>query len=365
QSQPFAAEEHQPPAYYFLASLIGHALAGSPLREAAAKMALVFYGARGLSVLFGLTTVAATYLLACQVFGPRRLARIGATSIVAFNPSLLAMMGAVTNDSMATAAGAFLLLVTFKATQSHLSFKTLFGVGMLVGIAALTKENLLPMLFPLALSLTFMAWRKGRLRDLTITALAVGLPAIAVASWWYARNLNLYGDVLGWNANALMNPTIVRSQLPGLGSYFSIASSVAETFWLGFGSTLGVRAPWPIYFTLWAGCAVALFGVLRLLRTRRPSPWLQSGRAMGLALITMDLLLLLLADLSYHRAFAGAGAGRYFFPAAGAVAIMLTLGLISAMRTRRPWLLGSFCAPLVALSVLSPFVFLAPLRVSP
>ncbi|MDP2659985.1 MAG: glycosyltransferase family 39 protein [Dehalococcoidia bacterium] len=361
----YASEEHQPPAYYFLASLVGRALIASPLREVASEMTLVFYGARGLSVLFGMVTTAGAYLLASHFFGSRRLARLGATAIVVFNPSLIAMSGAVTNDSMASAAGVFLLLATVKAASSRLSLETLLAIGVLAGVAALTKENLLPLLLPLAISLMVMVARSGGRQDLVKLVLAVGLPAIAVAAWWYVRNWDLYGDPLAWNMNAVLSPGNVHVSPPDLSSYLSVLSTLAQTFWVGFGPTLDVRAPWPIYFVIWTGCAIALLGALRLFRSRRPIPWLRSGPAAGLALITADLVLLALADLSYNRAFVGAGAGRYFFPVAGAVAIILTFGLISAVGERKPWLLGAFCALLLALSVSSPFVFLASLRVSP
>ncbi|MDO8691551.1 MAG: glycosyltransferase family 39 protein [Dehalococcoidia bacterium] len=361
----YAAEEHQPPAYYFLASLVGRALIASPLREVASEMTLVFYGARGLSVLFGVVTTAGAYLLASHFFNSRRLATIGATAIVVFNPSLIAMTGAVTNDSMASAAGVFLLLATVKAASSRLSLKALLAIGVLAGAAALTKENLLPLLLPLGISLTVMVARSGKGQDLAKSMLAVGLPAVAVAGWWYLRNWNLYGDPLAWNMNAVLSPGNVHVSPPDLSSYLSVLNTLAQTFWVGFGPTLDVRAPWPVYFAIWTGCAIALLGAWRLFRSRRPIPWLRSGTAAGLALVTAGLVLLLLADLSYNRAFVGAGAGRYFFPVAGGVAILLTFGLIGAAGTKKPWLLGAFCALLVALSVWSPFVFLAPMRVTP
>ncbi len=365
QSEYYAAEQHQPPGYYLLSSLAGRVLTGSPLQQAASDMTLVFYAGRGVSVLFGLLTVVGTYLLASQFFGARRLPRIGATAIVALNPSLIAMAGAVNNDSMASAAGVFLLLATVKASQSHLSTKSMLGVGLLAGVAALTKENILPLLLPLALALALMSHKHGGWREFAKTALAVGLPALAVAGWWYLRNLVLYGDLLAWNLNALLSPGNVHKDLPGLESYISVLNSLAQTFWVGFGRTLDVRASWPVYLAIWVGCAIALFGLVRLVRSRRPVSWLQPGRTLGLVFITADLLLLLLADLSYNRAFVGAGAGRYLFPVSGAIAILITFGLSSAVRWKQPWLLGSFCAILLGLSVAAPSLYLFPLRTLP
>ncbi|MBI2303636.1 MAG: glycosyltransferase family 39 protein [Chloroflexi bacterium] len=360
----FAAEEHQPPTYYVLAALVGRALISTPLRDDFGQMTLIFYGARGLSVLFGLAAVAGTYLLASHVFGPRPLLRLATTALVAFNPSFISIMAAVTNDSLAAAVGAFILLATVKiAAARPISLKWLIATGLLVGIGAISKENLLYLFLPLAVALTVMARRTAQypLRVLV----AVGLPAVAVGAWWYVRNWALYGDPLAWNINALLSPGNIHRETPDVHSYLSMINDSAQTFWVGLGQSHGIRAAMPIYAVLWMGGAIALLGLYQLFRVKkRLVPW-SSGLSLGLGLLAIDVALTFLAVLRYHWSFIGAGSGRFFFPVAGAIAVLLILGLAHALPTRIPWLPIGFSSLLLTLSVVSPFVYLLPLRVSP
>ncbi len=382
EQQYFAAEQHQPPAYYMMASLVGRVLLAGPFGETAGKMAVIFYGARALSVFFGLATVAGAYLLASHFSGGSRLLKVGATAMVAFNPSLIAIMAAVTNDSMAAAVGVFVLLATVKvASAARLSLVKLSLVGLVTGLAAVTKENLLYLLLPLAFALVVLATRSRSPGYVLSASAAVLAPALAVGGWWYLRNWVLYGDPLAWNVNALLSPGNIHRQLPVFGSYLSVLLSAAETYWVGFGNTTGVRAPLPVYLVLWAGCGVAVLGLCRYLGRKDPPAGLPPAWKLGLALLAADVGLALLADLSYHRSFVGAGAGRYFFPVAGAVGVLLATGLSRALplpRPRRtgtsaptsvgttaPWLLMGFCLVLVALSAATPTLFLLPMRVSP
>lgn len=365
-SEYFAAEQHQPPAYYFLAALLGRALLAAPFGPTDGQMALIFYGARGLSIAFGLATVAGSYLLASHFFGPKRLLGALATVIVAFNPGFIAIMAAVTNDSMAAAVGVFVLLATVKAaSSSQLSLGWLLLVGFVAGLAALTKENLLALLLPLAAALTLMARRSGSPRYPLMVLLAVGAPLLIISGWWYWRNWALYGDPLAWSLNALLSPGNIRQQAPAMTGFLSTIESVAQTYWVGFGRTHGVRAPMAVYLAIWTGCGTALFGLYRLLRRKPQASWLPQGWKLGLAFLAADVGLTLLADLSYDRSFIGAGAGRYFYPVAGAIALLLALGLSSAARARSSWPLVGFSSLLLGLAVVTPAVFLRPLQVTP
>lgn len=356
----YAAEEHQPPAYYFLAAQIGRALLATSLWHDIGKMTLVYFGARGLSVLFGLCAAAGAYLLACHFFKERRILRLGATAILAFNPSITAATAGVTNDSMAMAVGPFLLLSTVKlASASRFSLGMLIPIGILAGIASLTKENLLYMFLPLVVAVIISAARQHPPGQPAKALLALALPALAIGGWWYLRNWMLYGDPLAWSVNALLSPGNVHKEAPDLYSYFLVLSHLAQTFWASFGGTQSIRPPLQVYYAIWAACGISAFGLYKLLRTRGEITLL-SGRGLGLLLIAFDILLSLLADLSYHRSFAGAGAGRYFFPVASGIAILLALGLSGVTRARKPWPLLAFTSFLIALNISLPLLLLAP-----
>jgi hypothetical protein len=166
-------ERQQPPLYYVLSAAL--------LRLQAPPVALRF-----LSIGLGLVTIALVARTVWQL-APGNDWLVAATSAaLALLPGFQFVSASITDDSVATAAGAFLLLVATRVARAPApSARLLLWVGCSVGVALISKETDFPLIVVLA---GVVVWRwhdRLGLRDLVAGA----LPVVAIAGWWYVRNL--------------------------------------------------------------------------------------------------------------------------------------------------------------------------------
>jgi hypothetical protein len=166
-------ERQQPPLYYLLAAGL--------LRAGAAPTALRF-----LSIALGAVTIACVALTIRHLIPRQPWLWAGAASALALLPGFQFVSASITDDSVATAAGALLLLVTTRvALAAAPTRRLLLAVGCSIGVGLVAKETDLPLVLVLA---AVVAWRWRR-RLVLADSLPIGLPMVAIAGWWYARNL--------------------------------------------------------------------------------------------------------------------------------------------------------------------------------
>jgi hypothetical protein len=103
-----------------------------------------------------------------------------------------------------------------------------FAIGGAVGLALLTKVTALVVAGVAGACLVGRAALVGRARPARLAALAAGLalPPLALAGWFYARNLQLYGKLVVGNWN-----------LPGM-RWWSQPGFHTAGYYLGFGESL-------------------------------------------------------------------------------------------------------------------------------
>ena len=96
------------------------------------------------------------------------------------------MSASITDDSLAAAAGALLLLVTTHVALARAPTRgLLLAVGGSIAVGLLAKETDLPLVIVLA---GVVAWR-WRHRLTLADSLPIGMPIALIAGWWYVRNL--------------------------------------------------------------------------------------------------------------------------------------------------------------------------------
>lgn len=239
---------------------------------------------RIVSVLMGAVTVYLTYLIGKEVMPSRPEIALGAAAINAFTPMFLFISGAVNNDNLAIplASWAILLMIRLvKGTQRdaeeqrYTEIKRLVGLGCVIGLGVLTKEGTIGLL-PLAWGTVFIwRWRLIGDRGLGIgeqlsrntphatrnTFRTLGqslmyfipiiLPVLLISGWWYWRNVELYGDWLGWSA--FLAVLGERPQPATLAQLWDERWGFMASYWGLFG---GVNVP------LWEGTYRILNGVL-------------------------------------------------------------------------------------------------------
>ena len=268
---PWNQEASQPPLYYYLAAALTfwidtadmeqvrwlnphvdngvitpdgniNLVIHDPTADPWAGTLLAIRIVRLFSVLLGAATVYLTYRIAAEIAPGRPAVALLAAAFNAFLPMLLFISGAVNNDNLAVPLASLALLLMIRIVTRRaggyypVRWTVWAAVGVVLGLAALTKEGTLG-LFPLAFGTAVVsAWQRaageeqrnaekrgGKTRrdaeeaipnsssaflraplrfsaSLFSSLALVALPAAAIAGWWYYRNIVLYGDWLGWSA---------------------------------------------------------------------------------------------------------------------------------------------------------------------
>ena len=160
-------------------------------RDAALGVLLV----RWLSLLMGAGTVLCVYGTARELFPQRRALAVGSAALVAFNPMFLFINASVHDDPLANLVAAGVLCVTTRILARGATVRRAAVLGLLVGLAVLTKLTCLLVVPTVGLALLYRIWfDRGGWRQLLQVGAVVAAVALLVGGWWFVRNQVLYGD---------------------------------------------------------------------------------------------------------------------------------------------------------------------------
>lgn len=355
-------EDHQPPLYYLIQSLVFKLTNGSLI---ALRIA---------SVVMGAGIVLCAYAIGRLVLPKRPQVALGAAALVAFLPQHVAILASVNNDAL----GNLLIAVTMLGTIAYLKGRDvkLWQLGVLVGLGLLTKVSTLFLfgLVPLAILLKTYRQRlkpsgyseikptkgaenshqtpqdigtrlnqaatiKPLLRVLGVFA----IPALVLGGIWWARSISVYGfpDVFGLRQHDVVVADQARTAdliaQVGWGQYFSSAvQTTFNSFWGQFG-WMGVPMPGWIYAGLLGLVAVCLVGYAlpKGKPTKSETPSDQSVGRDVMILLAVWALLAVLAYIYYNLTFLQLQ-GRYMFTGLIPFGLALALGLDGWRR----WLAG-------------------------
>lgn len=289
---------------------------------------LAIHVSRLFSVLLGTGTVLTIYALGRQLWPQRRSLAGLAMAFVAFNPMFLFISASVNNDNLITLLAALVILLTVKwfllptsAAGAKLIWVKLIILGLLVGLAALTKVSGLGLLGLVGLALLSLGlarrdWRMA----LGGNALVAGL-ALVVAGWWYWRNLQLYGD---WTGTEVMVRMMgARPVDMGVNQLWREVPGLFRSFWGVFGY---FSLPLPAEFYPWLNALLA-FGGLGLLVAwvRRRNDLLTSQFRLAWPIL-VGWLLILIVGLIQWTLRTPATQGRLLFPGLIALAPLWAAG---------------------------------------
>ncbi|RLC79898.1 MAG: hypothetical protein DRJ03_22640 [Chloroflexi bacterium] len=288
---------------------------------------LTLHVLRAWSTLLQTITVIGAYALACLVFPKRRGVGLVAMSIVAFNPQFLLVASGVNNDNLLiplVTVGLYLLLRTW---QDGLSAPRSIALGLLLGLAGLTKLSgwlLLPLFLVVILLRSIRHW-----------SLVIGhwslviLTASAGTAWWFWRNWQLYGD-----------PTALQPMLELVGARGGSAlQSFRElgTMFRSFWGQLPCSFYPPTFYAFYTALTLLplaglAWGWRRLARAERV-----------MAVILVGWFLLIVASWMRWNAMTPAPGGRLLFPALPAVALLMALGIdgLARGRFKTSWIIVS------------------------
>ncbi len=341
--------------------------------------------ARLVSVLWGATTVLATYLIALELFPRQRSFAAGAAGLVAFNPQFIFISSAVSNDSAVSALCTLALWLMVRLRRRGLSTRRLVWLGLTVGLALITKASALALLPAAVVAIAMAAWRRGSGWAFLKACLIVFAVVAIVAGWWYTLNWRLHGDPLGVQIHqAIVGPG--RPQLT-LGELIHEFSQMELSFWAAFGWGNVHVHPW-IYTVLRIVVRLGALGLLVLvvrngtkltdvsLRAKRSNPQAARRRLLrrsaprndtwqGLALLLLWSLLVFAALLRWLQ-WVFAPSGRHLFPATASLAILPLLGWLQLIPTRwRGKATALLAGAMFVFACICPVAYIAPAYARP
>jgi len=367
---PWRQEAGQPPLYYAIGALATfwidtsdmdqvrwrnpHADIGVPQADGNVNMvvhspreafpwhdtALAMHIVRLLSVLMGAGTVALTYLIACEVIpGPPSLA-LAAAALTAFTPMFLFISGVINNDNLANllSSYALLLLIRFvkdgRLRMNRAEARYWVGrpssvlcpaalIGLVIGLAALSKLSGAALLALAVLACAAVAWRERSLPAGLVPLVIIGGVAALVAGWWYIRNWTLYGDPTGLNrfldVVGRRHPPASPAELWGERWGFMAA------YW-GFFGGVNVLMPTLVYNILNGLGLIGLVGLGIYLVRKLRQDGLDLDRWLPLLLL-LAWTALVVIGLVQWAGQTPASQGRLLFPAIAALSTLFAIGL--------------------------------------
>lgn len=366
------------------------------------------------SVLLGAATVYLTYRIAAETAPGRPEVALGAAAINAFLPMFLFISGAVNNDNLALPLTSLALLLMIRiVTRRQAAYSPVrwweWGVlGLVIGLAALTKEGtlgLIPMVFGTVVVAAWQrllaeageqggggerensrspAFRKALPSTIAGLLAAVALlliPIFLVAGWWYYRNIVLYGDWLGWSAFIAVLGE--RGHEASLAQLWGERRGFMMSFWGLFG---GVNVPmslW-IYAVLNSVLVLSVAGfvvyLVQIIRVESGKWRMDKDSWFARLLRIVERHFGLIVNLIFSAAVVygliqwatttWSSQGRLVFTAISSLATLMALGLAGigdlvarASRSRKPvsaYLLGGVAVLMFAVAAAAPWLWIRP-----
>ena len=302
---------------------------------------LALHLGRWFSLILGGITLWLVYRTAKLAFPRGSPLPLMAVVLIATMPQFLFVSASFTNDNMVVTASAAVVfwlarLLTLSRTRPIRLWEWVI-LGVLLGIAALSKLQGLGLFVLAGGAGLATAWQRRSWRTLFVAALGVAIPALLIAGWWYWRNYTLYGDWTG--VKHLVSINGLRQKPLDLDDFWLEFRGLRFSFWGLFG-WFNILLPSWFYVIMdlltvlsLAGAVAGSVAAWRRLR----GEWLRRSetqvRLLLLAWIGLSAALLL-----YWMIRATGSQGRLIFPALGAIAIWFVIGLdFWFARLAPPW----------------------------
>jgi hypothetical protein len=224
-----AYEALQPPLYYWLMAPVVYALKGAGL------LAQVMW-LRWIGVAIASLAVPLTFRIASSVT-PRKSVALGCAAVVAVMPGFATNLARVSNESLSILLFTLLIWLGLRILNCEPDTGSAAVLGAVLGLGLLTKAYFLTAV-PAVVLLLLYRYRKAWVAALTTSAVTV-----AIAGWWYVRNIVTTGTFSG-----LAESVMLRERgAPGL------LATVAHIPWIGAVDVILVSH---LYFCGWSSLTV-------------------------------------------------------------------------------------------------------------
>jgi len=326
--------------------------------------------ARWVNVALGAAMVVVTYAMARRSLADQIALAWGATAIVALNPQLLYLSGAVNNDVAAGLMGAVIVLACVTQVSRPLTNRQAALFGVWLGVALNVKFNLVFMFIPVEWALTSAAWRERAWRRWLVAHLVLIAIVLALSGWWFVRNQVLYGEPTAiQRTNELWGG---RDPSRSWGTALIEVPYAWSSLWGRFGYGQIPMPDW-IYTALGAvlmaaGLGWSVAGVRAVLRRRGESRLGVEMRPWTGSILVLFVVVGVFAGMLFgYMLISTAGPmGRFFFPALPALAVLMMVGLGQLVPRRYQVALAACVAvAMLALALYALIGILAPAYARP
>ncbi|MHB1356746.1 MAG: glycosyltransferase family 39 protein [Anaerolineae bacterium] len=329
-------ESHQPPLYYVLGTA-AYAIASS-LRL---QIPLIL---RFFSLALGAVAFWLGYRVIRTIFPDEPLLALGTASFLATLPMHLTMNMGINNDVLVELLLALIVGQVVLLDASSWSWKKALLLGVLLGLALLTKVqafiSVVVVLAALLYDLLQSHKVKGALswsKAFGFAGLLLGVAGVIILPW-LVRNASIYGlgDLLALQrhdqvASRQLATGIYIQQVGIVGYLVSFATTTFQSFWGQFGWMGVVLHPRFYLAALFLTGLVLLGFVLYVVRTARSQDHLAPATRRGLLILLIWGVCTLLGYLWYNTKFVQFQ-GRYLFPAIIPLGLVFTLGFRELFR---------------------------------
>jgi len=338
---PAYVEYFQPPVYYVLQGIILKPFLSS-------SIIMQVHVLRLLSIVFGVLTVFMTYKIAKLLFPKNESLILISTSFVAFLPSFMNMNAGITNDNMSNFMAALIIFMMLKIIYSKTSYKYYAFMGVVCGIALLTRINLIPFVAATIVVFFFKA-KEGKKfnikKFIKICTIVYGI-AFIISSWWYFRNFNLYGDFIGFAAMKMSSPQDVL-EINKL-FFARLYGWAFVTFWATFGitnnyflttdnlfSTIGLTIFFIVYGILFLISLYVLVGFIKSIKDyMKKRTKLDKSLKISFLFMIIAFILIAISFTSYNT-YDFQPQGRYLFTALPFLGLIFSIGSIRLLKEKR------------------------------
>lgn len=338
-----------PPFYYVMQAAVAHGVISlfPPLYGLAVDVQLWLY--RLVNILLVVPLPLLSYVIARRVTASPSLQAAAAVFPLCL-PALSFRNGPmVNNDNLTVLIGALVVLLLLQTIQDGLEWRRTLGVGLLVGLGALTKGTMLIFAPVVAVAYLLRIAREEEERWLGTAHLgAAGLLGALSGGWWYLRNVMRYGEI---------QPSGVRASLMGpAGSDFS----PRMLDWASTGLELAVRTFWDLWVVPSPESALPVFLLFAVLLAvvvvgSGVGVWrLHNGRRAEVLVVVSPVIVISLAVLvlswsRYVETSLVLVHARYLSAGLVGLAVVVPIGLGNVLgrhRRRLPWVLALFAVVL-------------------
>ena len=316
---------------------------------------------RFLSLLLQAGTVCLAYLISREIWPERDDLAALAAALVAFNPMFLFIAGSVNNDNLIVPLATLVLYLLIRTLrEGRLSNRRLLFLGILLGLAALTKLSGLGLLLLTAVVLTIVAARRRSWGAWARWGLILVAAVTLIAGWWYVRNWRLYGDPTG--LNVMLDIAGRRPAAPSWRGLLGEFQGFRMSYWGVFGGFTVVAPGW-VYW-VYDALVIAGFVGWGTLVWRNRGNW-RTGQIPMLLTLVFWVVVVWVSLIRWTSQTLGSQ-GRLIFPAIAAVSILLAFGLAgwAAGKWRRRVALG-LGAGLWVMAAAIPFWIIRPAYAKP